>query len=588
MEQASDSTRWHQLSAESNRGRRRRRRAEAGRRVYAAGVGAIAKSVFLGSLLLGFVMLSSRTISPLWAQEAPSGISVQMMARATGEGARTAPTPVAVGDILAADRELQIRIEAKQKTHVYVIAYDADSRTATLLHPPSGQAADALLRSNEVRVLPGEDEYLPLAELSSPRRFYAVASRTPPGSLADLLVRVEAAGDDFAAIASLIKDRFSDVAEFTIQKESERLRVAPGGEIPRQAMVDPQLDVDAMECLYFWLIGGESGQASIPPQAGPGTGSDGGADSRCVDAMPIPLTTDVAEGETASPPAATESAAPEISDAIPAGGASPLSPPTPGVDTPPDIVIAEITDSDPTPAEPPIPLFAPPKGDLLLALAREAETAAPLRSIDVSADGNVSSAVVLVVTPAATGTGVLLDYAGHVLANWHVVRGYTSVSITFKTPAAAAPSRSRTRSARVVRVSKTADLALLRIDDPPREIAPVRLAKTNEVRNGDVVHAIGHPDSGDWAYSLGKIDQVKPGSSWYAGHNLLHRGTVIFAELPDGPGGAGAPLFNNRLELVGIGAMPRSVRGVLTGVSVETIKEFLRAPPAEAKVSMGG
>ncbi len=585
MEHISDGARWHRFPAEAKRGRRRRPRIAPRRRLCAARVRALAKSLFLVALLVGIFVLPSPTISPLFAQEASAGISVQMVARATGEGANTAPTPVAAGDILAADRELQIRIQAKRETHVYVIAYDAASRAATLLHPPSGQAADALLRSDEVRVLPGEDEYLSLAELSSPRRFYAVASRTPPDSLADLLVRVEAAGDDFAAIASLMKERFPDVMEFAIQ--SERLRVALGAESSRHAMFDPQLDVDAMECLYFWLIGGDSGRASIPPQAGPEAGS-GGADSRCVDALPIPLADDVAAGETASPPAASESVAPEITDAIAAGGASPVSPPTPGVSTPTDIIIAEDSEPDPTPAAPPIPLFAPPKGDLLLTLAREAETAAPLRSIDVSADGNVSSAVVLVVTPAATGTGVLLDYAGHVLANWHVVRGYTSVSITFKTPAAAAPSSSRTRSARVVRVSKTSDLALLRIDNPPREIRPVRLAKTNEVRNGDVVHAVGHPDSGDWAYALGKIDQVKPGSSWYAGHNLLHRGTVIFAELSDDPGGAGAPLFNNRLELVGIGAMPRSIRGVLTGVSVETIKEFLRAPPAEAKVSMGG
>ncbi len=584
MEHISDGARWRRFPAEAKRGRRCRLRAKPRRRVYAAWVRAFAKSAFLGTLLVGFVASSSRTSPPLLAQEAPSGISVQMMARASGGGANIAPTPVAAGDVLAADRELQIRIQARRATHVYVIAYDPASRAATLLHPPSGQAEDALLRSNEVRILPAEDEYLPLAELSSPRRFYALASRTPPGPLADLLVRMEAAGDDFAAIGSLIKERFPEVAEFAIH--SERLRLAQDAESARHATVDPQLDVDAMECLYFWLIGGDSGQASSSPKTGPATGG-GGADSRCLDAMPIPLTTDVAAGEAAPPPAAMEPEAAAIADANTAGGTAPVLPPSPGVKPTPEIVTAENTESGPA-AVPSVPAFAPPKGDLLLALAREAETAAPLRPIDVSADGNVSSAVVLVVTPAATGTGVLLDHAGHVLANWHVVRGYTSVSITFKNPAAAAPSRSRTRSARVVRVSKTSDLALLRIDDPPQGVAPVRLAKTNEVRNGDVVHAVGHPDGVDWAYTLGKIDQVKAGSSWYAGHNILHRGTVIFAELPEDPGGAGAPLFNNRLELVGIGAMPRSIRGVLTGVSVETIKEFLRAPPAEAKASMGG
>lgn len=93
----------------------------------------------------------------------------------------------------------------------------------------------------------------------------------------------------------------------------------------------------------------------------------------------------------------------------------------------------------------------------------------------------------------------------------------------------------------MVRVSKTADLALLRVDNPPRGITPVQLAKTNEIRNGDRVHGVGHPGNGDWAYTLGKVDQVKQSASWYAGLNLLHRGTVIFVELPDDPGRSGAP-----------------------------------------------
>ncbi len=133
----------------------------------------------------------------------------------------------------------------------------------------------------------------------------------------------------------------------------------------------------------------------------------------------------------------------------------------------------------------------------------------------------------------------------------------------------------RAHSAQMVRLSKTANLALLRIDNPPEGVTRVRIAKMNEIRTGDIVHAVGHPQTGNWAYALGKIDQVKPASSWYAGHNLLHRGTVILAELPDNPGSAGAPLFNNALELVGIGATPRSSRGVLTGVSMETIRQFL-------------
>ncbi|MDH3317540.1 MAG: trypsin-like peptidase domain-containing protein [Gammaproteobacteria bacterium] len=378
------------------------------------------------------------------------------------------------------------------------------------------------------------------------------------------------------------------------------------------AITDPQLDVKAMECLHGWLLGKGAGGNSISPEAtlevARGQGSTAGTGACAVGV--VGMADDGSTGQMVAAETAANGAAPlpPMSGETGPGGVESLLPATGDSGTKEVITVA-------LPEAPPLqqaavilglgtsvgsgtdplidaaksPSLAPPVGDLLAALAApETAPTAPVRSIDVNSDGNVSSAVVLVVTPATSGTGVLLDYAGHVLANWHVVRGYPSVSITFKASDGASPSAARTHSAQVVRLSKTADLALLRIDNPPKGVTPVRIAKTNEIRNGDIVHAVGHPKSANWAYTLGKIVQVKPGSSWYAGHNLLHRGTVILAELPDNPGSAGAPLFNNALELVGIGATPRSSRGVLTGVSMETIRQFLQAPSAEARASTGG
>lgn len=542
----------------------------------------LTRAGLLGSLLLGIGLLSAPAIAPLSAQDASTGVSMQVIARATGEGADSALIPVTTGDVLGNDHQVQIRIRAKQDAHVYVIAYSSALRSALLLHPPSGRARDALLRSNEERIVPGSDRYLSLHGRTGPESFFAVATSDPPAEVASLLVRMEAAGDDHAAVSSLLKARFSEVAALTIHNSSGSLKLVGGEDNQTASLADPQLDVAAMECLYAWLIGGEAGDGSIPGATGEASEamSARATGAGCAGAVPIPLTARVNPDGSDSPPA-------EVGAGTQEKTVESFSPGEPSQTSAASVAAGDVK-TDRFSMLPPAPLLAPPKGDLMVSLASEADADAPVRSIDVTAEGNVSSAVVLVVTPAATGTGVLLDYAGHVLANWHVVRGYPSVSVSFKTQSGSAPSRSRTRSARVVRLSKTADLALLRIENLPPGITPVRLAKTNEVRTGDIVHAVGHPHGGDWAYSLGKVDQVKPGSSWYAGHNLLHRGTVIFAELPDNPGGAGAPLFNNRLELVGIGAMPRSIRGVLTGVSVETIRRFLGATPAEVQASTGG
>ncbi len=542
----------------------------------------LTRAGLLGALLIGIGLFSAPAIAPLSAQDASTGVTMRVIARVTGEGADSALIPVTTGDVLGNVHQVQIRVRVKQDAHVYVIAYSSALRSALLLHPPSGRAEDALLRSNEERIVPGSDRYLSLHGRTGPESFFAVATSNPRAEVASLLVRMEAAGDDHAGLSSLLKARFSEVLALTIHNDGGSLKPGGGQHNQTADFGDPQLDVAAMECLYAWLIGGEAGDGSISGATGeaPEAKSARATGAGCAGAVPIPLAARIDPAGGDSPPADVGARTEEkIAESL-----TPAEPPQTSAAS----VATGVVETDRFSMLPPAPLLAPPKGDLLVSLASGADTEAPVRSIDVTAEGNVSSAVVLVVTPAATGTGVLLDYAGHVLANWHIVRGYPSVSVSFKTQAGSTPSRSRTRSARVVRLSKTADLALLRIENPPPGIAPVRLAKTNEVRTGDIVHAVGHPNGGDWAYSLGKIDQVKPGSSWYAGHNLLHRGTVIFAELPDNPGGAGAPLFNNRLELVGIGAMPRSIRGVLTGVSVETIRRFLGTPPAEAQASTGG
>lgn len=581
--------------------------------------------VALYRFLLGWILLLLPSAFLLaQSQGTPPVLTMQVLARTPGAEGENSFQPLLAEDALRSGNEIQIRLKARQDAYVYVIAYTS-SRSALLLSPVSGEAKDALLRANSERVIPGRDKSLTLDDRAGPASFYAVASTAPLGSLSSLLVRMEAAGDDHRAVTAAVRERFSDVAAVTFQllgkqaASTEFSARASGGSsastnseasISARTSADPQLDVEAMECLYTWLSEKNPGGTSISPDAtldeAPGEGAaigtggcalalavlaeEGGAGSMAAAeaaATAVPLPPPAAEsgagGAEAVPAAAGASAAEDVVAIAPSK--VPLQPAAASV----GLGTSVGSGADPLKDVAQSPPLAPPVADLLAALAApETVPTAPVRSIDVNSDGNLSSAVVLVVTPATTGTGVLLDYAGHVLANWHVVRGYSSVSITFKASDGASPSAARTHSAQVVRLSKTADLALLRIDNPPEGVTPVRIAKMNEIRNGDIVHAVGHPETGNWAYTLGKIDQVKPGSSWYAGHNLLHRGTVILAELPDNPGSAGAPLFNNALELVGIGATPRSSRGVLTGVSMETIRQFLQAPPAEARASTDG
>jgi S1-C subfamily serine protease len=333
------------------------------------------------------------------------------------------------------------------------------------------------------------------------------------------------------------------------------------------------------------ILEGPPSQPAAPSQSSGVLGGEGSKIRALLAGEDVqPLEPDVVTAAGAQASTSPVPAAPPAAETLTAAAPPPGAEAATQASVVPDQVQAALASGAAASARPPAETLAA----LTSPLPAPSVPVEPVTDVDVNADDNVASAIVLVVTPTGTGTGVLLDNAGHVLANWHVVTGYPTVSVSFKTPDEGVPSAERTHRARVVRLNKSADLALLRIDDVPVDVTPVRFADVNQIRAGDVLHAIGHPADGSWSHTLGKISKVKPGSSWYAGRHLLHRGTVIQAKVLDDPGSAGAPLFNNRLELVGISAMRKTKQGVLIGVSVETIERFLEAVPAQAAMPVGG
>jgi len=333
------------------------------------------------------------------------------------------------------------------------------------------------------------------------------------------------------------------------------------------------------------ILEGPPGQPAAPSQPSDVLGGEGSKIRALLAGEEVqPLQPNVVTAAGAQATTSPVPAAPPAAETLTAAASSPGAAAVTEASVAPDQVQAALASGAAASARPPAETLAA----LTSPLPAPAAPVEPVANIDVNADDNVSSAIVLVVTPTGTGSGVLLDNAGHVLANWHVVTGYPTVSVSFKTPDEGVPSAERTRSARVVRLNKSADLALLRIDDVPVDVTPVHFADVNQIRVGGVLHVIGHPADGSWSHTLGKISKVKPGSSWYAGRHLLHRGTVIQAKVLDDPGSAGAPLFNNRLELVGISAVRKTKQGVLIGVSVDTILRFLEASPAQAAIPAGG
>ena len=196
-------------------------------------------------------------------------------------------------------------------------------------------------------------------------------------------------------------------------------------------------------------------------------------------------------------------------------------------------------------------------------------------AIDVESGDDVSSSVVLVVSPGGTGTGTVIDGYGHVLTNWHVVKDSPSVLVIPKKPGEARPDEDQILLARVVRLNRFADLALLQVLDPPETFEPVAIAPTPRLERGQTIHAIGHPNGATWRHTVARVARLKSKATWHSGNNLAHRGSLISADVRTEPGHSGAPLFNAHLQLVGISAAKGNRPGQVNALSLETILQFL-------------
>ncbi|MEV4572679.1 trypsin-like peptidase domain-containing protein [Nonomuraea jabiensis] len=102
---------------------------------------------------------------------------------------------------------------------------------------------------------------------------------------------------------------------------------------------------------------------------------------------------------------------------------------------------------------------------------------------DVIAD--VLPSIVQITTKVGLGSGIVLDTAGHIITNAHVVGQATKMEVTLAT---GGPPR----SARLVRSFNAGDLAVIKVDNPDG-LRPARFGDSAKLRVGQIVLAMGNP-----------------------------------------------------------------------------------------------
>jgi S1-C subfamily serine protease len=189
-----------------------------------------------------------------------------------------------------------------------------------------------------------------------------------------------------------------------------------------------------------------------------------------------------------------------------------------------------------------------------------------------------SGSVVLIVTQDGIGSGSVVSKDGLVLTNWHVIGDERQVAVLFKPlQEGDVPDTKLAVRGTVIKVDEVADLAIIKLSGLPQNLLPIQVAKLDDVRIGEDVHAIGHPIGETWSYTKGLVSQVRKGYTWTS-DNYTHKADVIQTQTPISPGNSGGPLLDDLGNLVGVNAF-KAVDGddLNFAISAKEVRIFMAA-----------
>jgi len=153
------------------------------------------------------------------------------------------------------------------------------------------------------------------------------------------------------------------------------------------------------------------------------------------------------------------------------------------------------------------------------------------------------------------GSGFLIDTAGHILTNYHVVEGAQTIEVTLG-------DQSRYK-ARYIGADQRNDIALIQIDPKGRKLTPLPLGDSRNLQVGQRVLAIGNPFGFQSTLTTGIVSSL--------GRTVQTSDTTFIDEAIQtdaaiNRGNSGGPLLNSRGEVIGINSAIYSPSGTTAGI----------------------
>ncbi|KAL2614244.1 hypothetical protein R1flu_025936 [Riccia fluitans] len=158
--------------------------------------------------------------------------------------------------------------------------------------------------------------------------------------------------------------------------------------------------------------------------------------------------------------------------------------------------------------------------------------------------------------PQGSGSGFIWDKQGHIVTNYHVIRGASDLRVTL--------GDQSVYEADVVGYDEDKDVAVLRIDAPEDKLRPLPVGSSSDLLVGQKVYAIGNPFGLDHTLTTGVISGLRREISSAATGRPIQ--DVIQTDAAINPGNSGGPLLDSSGNLIGINTAIYSPSGTSSGV----------------------
>lgn len=161
----------------------------------------------------------------------------------------------------------------------------------------------------------------------------------------------------------------------------------------------------------------------------------------------------------------------------------------------------------------------------------------------------------LEVPTEGAGSGSILDKAGHIVTNNHVINGARQVMVTL--------FDGKSYEARFVGADPINDVAVIKVDAPADMLHPVVFGDSRHLKVGMRVFAIGNPFGLERTLTTGIISSLNRSLQIHENRTVK---SIIQIDAAINPGNSGGPLLDSHSRLIGMNTAIATKTGQSAGV----------------------